>query len=199
MSIASKPFELERKRYGQIKFISPNLYELRKIAETLKISSDTFFMKSDLKVENVTTTDEKRRLFGEIIELCNGLQEHIDNIVVTAGNFGVVVQRLGGDEGAFFTSNLSYIVGKRRGRGSCRHYPGKAVDKIVNASGAGDAFCAGFISGMLKNKPEAICISVGFQAAFSALMSKRAVPKTFFGSDHECWKTPAGFERLTRA
>lgn len=194
MSIASKPFELERKCYGQIKFISPNLYELRKIAETLKISSD---MKSDLKVENVTTTDEKRRLFGEITELCNGLQEHIDNIVVTAGNFGVVVQRLGGDEGAFFMSNLSYIVGKRKLR-SCRHYPGNKIDKIVNASGAGDAFCAGFISGMLKNKPEAICVSVGFQAAFSALMSKRAVPKTFFGSDHECWKTPARFELLTR-
>lgn len=192
MSIAGKPFELERKCYEQIKFISPNLYELRKIAETLKISPA---MKSNLKVENLTTADVKQKVFQEIIELCNELQEHIDNIIVTAGSFGAFIQRSRGSRGAFFTDDLKYIESED-GDKSCRHYPGQPIDKIVNASGAGDAFCAGFIAGMLNRKPEQICVAVGFQAATSALMSKNAVPQTFFTSNHSCWKTLADFQRV---
>lgn len=189
MSIAGKPYELDRSCYEQIKFVSPNLYELRKIAETLKVSPG---VKCDLKVENVTTEDEKRKLFLEIVDLCEKLQANIDNIVVSTGRFGVFIQRTRGDENAFFNDNLHYIVGGN-GNSSCRHYPGKSIDKIVNASGAGDAFCSGFITGMLRQKPEEICVSVGFQAAIAALMSKRAVPKSFFESDHECWSTSAKF------
>lgn len=192
MSIAGKPFELDRKCYEQIKFVSPNLYELRKIAETLKISPA---IKSNLKVENVSTADEKQKVFREIIELCNELQEFIDNIVVTVGSFGVFVQRSRGSQDVFFTDELKYIERKNNDK-SCRHYPGQPIEKIVNASGAGDAFCAGFITGMLKRKPEEICVAVGFQAATSALMSKRAVPKTFFAPNHRCWKTPAEFHRV---
>lgn len=190
MSIAGKPFELDRKCYEQIKFISPNLYELRKIADTLKISPA---IKSNLKVENVTTADEKREVFREIGELCNELQEHIDNIIVTVGSFGAFIQRSRGSRGTFFTDDLKYIENGEIDK-CCRHYPGQSIDKIVNASGAGDAFCAGFIAGMLKRQPEDICVAVGFQAATSALMSKRAVPKVFFDSDHLCWKTPAKHE-----
>lgn len=192
MSIAGKPFELERKCYEQIKFISPNLYELRKIAETLKLSPA---IKSDLKVENVRTADEEQKVFTEIVELCDKLQEHIDNIVVTAGSFGVFVQRSRESESAFFTESLSYIE-DNGSRKSCRHYPGKPIDEIVNASGAGDAFCAGFVTGMLQQKSEAICVSVGFEAAISTLMSERAVPQTFFAPDHRCWQSPAKFTCL---
>lgn len=191
MSIAEKPFELERKLYEQIKFISPNLYELRKITDTLKLSSpDT---KLDLKVENVETENEKRKVFCEIGELCNKLQEHIDNIIVTAGIFGVFVQRSRDSESAFFTQDLDYIE-NRKGRGSLRHYPGKPINNIVNASGAGDAFCAGFITALLKAKTESTCVAVGLQAASTTLMSKRAVPKEFFAADHVCWRLPAEYE-----
>jgi sugar/nucleoside kinase (ribokinase family) len=191
MSIAGKPFEMDKKLYEQIKFISPNLYELRKIADTLKVSPD---LNNDLKVENVKTTDDKRKVFHEIVELCAKLQ-HIDNIIVTAGIFGVFVQRSRESESAFFTEDLAYIEGEK-GAKICRHYPGKAINNIVNASGAGDAFCAGFITGMLKKKPESICISVGLQAAMTTLMSKRAVPKKFFDAEHACWKIAAEFEVL---
>lgn len=191
MSIAGKPFELERKFYEQIKFVSPNLYELRKIAETLNISPA---IKSNLKVEKATTEDEKQKLFQEITELCNELQEYIDNVIVTAGSFGVFIQRSRGMQRAFFTDDLKYIEGRKDDK-SCRHYPGHLIDKVVNVSGAGDAFCAGFITGMLKMKPEEICVSVGLQSALTALMSIHAVPKTFFASDHSCWKTPAKFYR----
>lgn len=193
MSIAAKPFLLGRDCFEQIKFVSPNLYELRKIADSLRTSPGD---KSNLKVENVRTSEEERNLFAEIVELCDELQGHIDNIVVTVGSFGVFVQRSRRDAGdEFFTSNMNYVVG---GNGSdfsasCRHYPGKAIEKIVNASGAGDAFAAGFIAGMLQHKAEAICVSVGFQAAGCALMSKRAVPKAFFDLRHPCWTTPAEF------
>lgn len=190
MSLASKPFELEKKLYEQIKFITPNLYELRKIAETLNIPRE---IESDLKVENVTTEDERRTVFREIIELCDKLEEHIDNIIVTAGSFGVFIQRRRVSESPFFSEHLTYIVDKR-GRKSCRHYPGKPLDKIVSASGAGDAFCTGFITGMLNQQLESICVSVGIEAARCALMSKRAVPKIFFDKDHQCWTTPADFK-----
>lgn len=190
MSIAGKPYELSRSCYEQIKFVSPNLYELRKIAETLKLSPDVNY---DLKLENVTTADQKRELFLEIVDLCEKLQTSIDNIIVSTGRFGAFIQRTRGAEGAFFDDNLHYMVAGN-GSSSCRHYPGKAFDKIVNASGAGDAFCSGFIAGMLKQKSEAICVSVGFQAAVAAIMSRQAVPKSFFDADHECWSTPAKFD-----
>ena len=193
MSIAGKPFEMERECYEQIKFISPNLYELRKIVETLKISPST---KSDLKVENVRTDEEKRKVFREIVELCDMLQEHTENIIVTVGSLGVFIQRSRGSEGAFFTSDLKYVTSRSDDNKSCRYFRGKAIEKIVNASGAGDAFCAGFIAGMLRRRPEEICVSIGFQAANCALMSKRAVPPTFFDLDHDCWNTPANFETL---
>lgn len=194
MTLAGKPFEMERKCYEQIKFISPNLYELRKIAETLKVLPS---IKSDLKVENVRTAEEKRKLFCEIVELCDALQEHTENIIVTAGGFGVFIQRSRsrGSKAAFFSRDLKYIGGGKDNK-SCRHFPGKAIEKIANASGAGDAFCSGFIAGMLRQKPEAICVSIGFQAAICALMSERAVPEGFFSSDHDCWNTPADFEDL---
>lgn len=191
MSIAGKPYELDRSCYEQIKFVSPNLYELRKIAETLKISPD---VKCDLKVENVKTADEERKLFLEIDDLCEKLKAHIDNIIVTVGSLGVFINK-SSDGGAFFNDNLHYIVGGNVNK-RLRYYPGKPVDKIINASGAGDAFTAGFISGMLRQKPEEICVSFGFEAALSALMSTRAVPKTFFDSSHECWSTPAKFVKI---
>lgn len=195
MSIAAKPFLLGRECFEQIKFISPNIHELRKIADSLRTSPGD---KSNLKVENVRTSeDEEHKLFAEIVELCDELQGHIDNIVVTVGSFGVFVQRSRRDAGRdeFFTSNMKYVVGGN-GSGfsaSCRHYPGKPIEKIVNASGAGDAFTSGFIASMLQHKPEAICVSVGFEAAGCALMSTRAVPKAFFDLRHPCWTTPAAF------
>lgn len=191
MSIAGKPFELDRSLFEQIKFISPNLYELRKIADTLKVSPD---MKSDLKVEDIKTEAEKLKIFREIVQLCSELH-HIDNIVVTTGVFGVFVQRSRDSASAFFTQDLAYIEGKN-GVKTIRHYPGQPIHNVVNASGAGDAFCSGFITGMLNKKPESICVSVGFQAAMTTLMSKQAVPKKFFDAGHECWNNSAEFKEF---
>lgn len=192
MSIAGKPYELERKCYEQIKFISPNLYELRRIADSLKIPNA---VKVNLKVEDVRADDveKKREIFNEISELCDKLQDHIDNIIVTAGSLGVFIHRARGSDDVFFSNDLTYVE-HEAGHKSCRYYSGTAIDKIVNASGAGDAFCAGFITGMLKHQPEGICVSIGFEAAIAALMSNRAVPKTFFDSGHHCWKTSAQFQ-----
>jgi sugar/nucleoside kinase (ribokinase family) len=189
MSLAGKPFELDRSCYEQIKFISPNLYELRKIADTLKVSPE---MMSTIKIEDATTMHDEHKLFHEIIELCERL--HTDNIIVTVGRLGVFVHRKAHDLETFFTKDLSYSTEKTGKNNRNRYYPGKSIEKIVNASGAGDAFVAGFISAMLKHRPEEICVAVGFEAAKSALMSKRAVPKAFFPQNHECWMRPADFK-----
>jgi sugar/nucleoside kinase (ribokinase family) len=140
MSIAGKPFELQPNLFEQIKFISPNLYELRKIADTLKVSPDT---RGTLTVEEVKTEDDRREVLREIAELCSKLQ-HIDNIVVSAGVLGVFIQRSHDSHSAFFTPDLAYIEGKAVK--TLRHYPGQPLDNIVNASGAGDAFCVGFLT-----------------------------------------------------
>ncbi|CRK98928.1 CLUMA_CG011970, isoform A, partial [Clunio marinus] len=194
MSLAGKPFKLDRDCYEQIKFISPNLQELRSIAVALKLSSD-FDSHSQIEKEFKTVVKEQDDDFREIVELCDALQDRIDNIVVTAGSRGVVVQRRRG-RNAFFNSDFIYVNDKMEEKG-CRYYPGEPLDQIVNASGAGDAFAAGFIAGMLSHKPEEICVSIGLHAATSALMSTRAVPKTFFDRGHQCWSTPAVFKTLT--
>jgi sugar/nucleoside kinase (ribokinase family) len=140
------------------------------------------------------SADEEGKVCREIAELCDKL-ELIDNIIVTAGSLGCFIQTSGGAADSFFDGSLRYKTGGGRQK-VLRHYPGRAIESIVNASGAGDAFTSGFITGMLKQKSEAICVSVGFQAAITALMSKRAVPKAFFDASHECWRTPATFASL---
>lgn len=76
-----------------------------------------------------------------------------------------------------------------------RHYPCMTTvkDDMVSSTGAGDAFNSGFITAMLKHKSEAICVSVGFEAATASLHSMNAVPLEFFNESHPCWKTPAQY------
>lgn len=191
MFVAGKPYELERKYYQQIKFISPNLYELRNIAKTLKIVSD-----GDMKIENIQDTNDIRKIMQEITTLCDKLQEHVDNIIVTAGSLGVFIQRHHDEpERAFFTQQFNYISSKGDTK-ACRFYKAQPMKNIVNASGAGDAFCAGFISGMLRNKIEPVCVSIGFQAAEMALMSENTMPDKFFAADHPCFNKPVDFQLM---
>lgn len=200
MLIANKPFKLEPKQYRQIKFMSPNIYELRKIAETLKASSlssstaptTSSLLGNDLKINNGEEN------FAEIAQLCDGLYDDIDNILVTVGNLGVVIQgRCSSTESkhTFFNQDFQYICGEKEGGNKMlRHYPSvTVVNDLVSSTGAGDAFNSGFIAAMLKHKSEPICVSVGFQAALTSLRSMHAVPQEFFNENHPCWATSAKF------
>lgn len=191
MLIAAKPFELDAKQYRQIKFMSPNIYELRKIADTLKPSSSSSTTNNnDLKIDN------GEKFFIEIAELCDKLHDVVENIIVTAGCRGIFIQRFRSvKNSAFFTKDLQYIDDNgTSGDRTLFYYPCTTIETDVkSSSGAGDAFCSGFITAMLKQKSEAICVSVGFEASLRSLRSVNAVPKEFFNENHACWSTPAKF------
>lgn len=202
MLIAHKPFTLEPQQYRQIKFMSPNIYELRKIAETLKSSLSSTTSSSSLLAatgaeKNDLKIDNGEEYFAEIAQLCDDLYDVVDNILVTVGNLGVVIQGHHSDGGSFFNRDFQYICGDsgNRSKDNLRHYPPMTVvkDDLVSSTGAGDAFNSGFIAAMLKHKSEAICVSVGFQAALTSLRSMNAVPEEFFNENHPCWSTSAKF------
>lgn len=197
MKLADKPFELSENLFKQIKFISPNLQELWKIAESFN-AHPLLSSKKDLQIENVRTSDsqESDNIFKDIADLCQMVGDRIDNIVVSAGHLGVFVHRSNDSTNPFFDSNFKYIPTANKEK-ALRHYPCSEMNnKIVNASGAGDAFCSGFITGMLRHKPESICVSLGLEAARVTLMSTKAVPESFFNETHSCWSSPALFNAL---
>jgi sugar/nucleoside kinase (ribokinase family) len=206
MSLADKPFTLSENLFKQIKFISPNLSELRKIADSFNASSSIISSSTkDLKIDNVRTSvnDENLdRILRDIADLCQMIGDRIENIVVTAGHLGVVIYRSNGSTDPFFDKNLTYIQptisSEKNIKKLLRHYPSIRMDneKILSASGAGDCFCSGFITGMLRHKQESICVSMGLEAARLTLMSTRAVPKTLYNEHHLCCNSPALFNVL---
>lgn len=192
MQIAGKPFELPRKLYGQIKFMTPNLCELRKIAKTLDIKSEQY---GSCNIEDIKNQEDRFKIFSEISDLSAKLHDHVENVIVTAGNLGVFIQRFHDADRVFFTKQLNYINGKEDEKYG-RYYPALKIDNVINASGAGDAFVAGFVTAMLNQKSEEICVSVGFQASHRALSAKSAVPDKFFDENDKSWITPAKYETM---
>lgn len=159
MNVASKPFEqLPRNLTKNIKYISPNIYELEAICKALKPADSIDLPASDLE-----------RAYA----LMEHVGEYFDCIILTLGAQGVMLkQSSGGGSGG-------------GGRGSI-HYPlTKELNNIVNVSGAGDSFVAGFLTGMLKGLPEEKCVAFGFYAAERALLSESPVPREYFQCDAE--------------
>jgi sugar/nucleoside kinase (ribokinase family) len=70
-----------------------------------------------------------------------------------------VVIKLGA-EGALFSAN---------GRSECFRVPGLPVERIVDRTGAGDAFCAGLLPAWLDNKPPGEALASGCRLAARAL------------------------------
>ncbi|KAL5285143.1 hypothetical protein ACFFRR_007092 [Megaselia abdita] len=154
MNVAAEPFhKLPRNLTENIKYISPNIYELEAIYKAL-ISADSIDLpaaESDLERANA---------------LLEHVGEYFDCIILTLGAQGVMV--------------------KQRSGGESVHYPlTKELNNIVNVSGAGDSFVAGFLTGMLKGLPEEKCVAFGFYAAERALLSESPVPREYFSCDEE--------------
>ncbi|MBN6058076.1 sugar kinase [Nonomuraea sp. RK-328] len=57
------------------------------------------------------------------------------------------------------------------------HVPAEPVDRIVDGTGAGDAFCAGFLPSWLDNKPPAESLTAGCRLAAKAIMHLGARPR----------------------
>lgn len=83
MRIAEKPFLLPAKLIRQIKFASPNLYELRSIAKYLGYTEA-----SNKKSLDPAFIDESEQgILTEVMHLVSFLSDKIDNLVVTLGNY----------------------------------------------------------------------------------------------------------------
>lgn len=192
MRRAHIPFELPRTLTRQIKFISPNIYELKAIAKALQCEQDFW---SDTNFEDI---DHRHQLLKDLHRVGGFVSNHIENVIITLGALGVIIVRRDGAQKCFYsgTAPATYINDtdfRTNGHHQGRFYAAQKIEKIVNVSGAGDSFNSGFIAAMIRGHPEPVCVSVGFEAAKSALQSQGAVPKTYFDFEHYCWSKAAHY------
>lgn len=130
MKIANKPFKLSPEKYEAIKFISPNIYELRTIAEELEVPEDLI---GDSKLEDSNVED----IISEVANISKVINSSIDNIIVTLGHYGVVLTRKASADSSFFGKES---IGCKP---ETRFYKTDNIEKLVNVSGAGDSFSSG--------------------------------------------------------
>lgn len=95
----------------------------------------------------------------EILALSKIVLQVVDLLIVTLGANGVIT-----------------IKKKENENVEGRLYPVEIMNKVENVSGAGDCFASGFIHGILSGFKESNCVSLGFESAKTALLSKLTVP-----------------------
>ncbi|KPI93347.1 hypothetical protein RR46_10607 [Papilio xuthus] len=105
---------------------------------------------------------------NEIINLSKIVTPFINVLVVTMGKKGVIT-----------VTHAPIPHNTRKQKLNVHHYAVKELHNVENVSGAGDCFSSGYIHGVLSCFQESHCVSVGFEAAKSALMNKTTVPYTF--------------------
>lgn len=184
MRIAAKPFNLPKDLIRQIKFISPNIYELNTIATYLGFDN---FIDENFDIDHCLINNLE--FIKSITNASEKLSKYVDNVITTCGSNGILITRKSKDM-IFFDNNLQYDQRNQSEQSEHRLYPVEKIMNIVNVSGAGDSFNVGFIVAMINSKPEGICISVGMEAAKAALSATSAVPEKYFDKNHECWRIP---------
>lgn len=63
-------------------------------------------------------------------------------------------------------------------RGAVGHFPAVPVDRVVDLTGAGDLFAAGFLHGLARNAPMRECAHFGAIAAAEVIRHIGARPQT---------------------
>ncbi|KAH8279561.1 hypothetical protein KR018_000976 [Drosophila ironensis] len=170
MFIAGKPFKLHKALTKNIRLIKPNLPELRTIAETItgkKISGDPHAKLA------------RPQLLKQAKSLLQMIDGHFNCIIATLGNHGVLLSyRSDAEKDA--RNLLDVHTSKFSTPHTVKFFAAPQVSQIVNVSGAGDSFCAGFITALLRGHSLNECVAAGFVAAERALQSESAVPATYF-------------------
>lgn len=168
MFIAGKPFKLESDLTQPIRLVKPNLHELKTIVEAITGQEVNW---------QVDTHKERNVLLAQAKTMLEQIETHFNCIIATLGGLGVLVSfRSDAVQDSSKLLSLSPV--------NCGHitrfYAVPKLQKIVNDSGAGDSFCAGFITALLQQLSVDECVAAGFMAAGKALLSKSAVPKSYF-------------------
>lgn len=151
------------KNYSAIKFMTPNLAELRNIAKHFGISATPC-------ADHVS----------ESAEICELLSDKLDlTFIVTLGPLGVLIASRR-EANQFYFNNNKFIDSDRQGKLLKRHYRTKKLQDIVNVNGAGDCWASGFIAAILDGLSEEQAVDIGFKASLKALYSQGAVPQEMF-------------------
>lgn len=195
MRIATKPFNLPKHLYKQIKFISPNIYELNSIA--IHLGCDPILKENDgFDMEKLLQNDGVK---ANIKKSACALVKIVDNVIITLGSKGVLITRKNTPlDSKFFNINLIYNrpINSLIDDIHHRFYEAQKLTLITNVSGAGDSFDVGFITAMINSLDENICVSVGIESAKAALQSSSPVPHKFFGRDHKCFYQPTAYKKF---
>lgn len=170
MFIAGKPFKLLPELTKNIRLIKPNMQELKTITEA--ITGETVKWNPETKQPQTELVQQAKSLIKKI-------DSHFNCIIATLSDHGVLLSYRGDAEN---DARLLLDVSKPTPPHSTRFYPAPMVHNIVNVSGAGDSFCAGFITALLRGRSLDECIAGGFVAAERALQSESAVPATYFSN-----------------
>lgn len=189
MKIAEKPFTTEK--YQCIKFITPNLYELRSIAQVLGCSGQIL----EYNLDEYSDIEKRKIVIQEVVKLSQFVNNYVENVIVTLGSLGVIITN-NCSPTSFFDDTVNYQDKTKQGKSQSRYYRARFIENVVNVSGAGDSFVSGFITAMLKGKSEEICVSVGLEAAYKSLLSDSAVPDCYFDETHSCWTKKAHYENV---
>ncbi|SPP79732.1 pseudouridine-metabolizing bifunctional protein C1861.05 [Drosophila guanche] len=173
MFIAGKPFHLSADLTQHIRLIKPNLHELKTIVEA--ITGQTVDWQPDTKVDRVQLLQQTKQLLQKI-------ESRFNCIIATLGDHGVLLSFR--SDAATNASCLLDATTSQVPPHITRFYAAPIVPHIVNVSGAGDSFCAGFITALLQGRILDECVAAGFVAAERALQSESAVPATYFSNAH---------------
>ncbi|KAH8333581.1 hypothetical protein KR059_000991 [Drosophila kikkawai] len=169
MFIAGKPFKLLPELTKNIRLIKPNLQELKTITEA--ITSQPVDLELGTKVPQEKLLQQAKFMIKQI-------DSHFNCIIATLGDHGVLLSYRGDAEQ---DASLLLDVSKSAVAHRLRFYAAPLVHNIVNVSGAGDSFCAGFITALLQQgRILDECVAAGFVAAEKALQSESAVPQSYF-------------------
>lgn len=163
-------------------------------------------MAGHLDCENLLQNDEvdiekiiqDKKMLEKVKKSSEIVAELIDNVIITLGSTGILLTRKNTSEDSkFFDASLRYNQIKS-GIFDLKHrfYAANKLSIIKNVSGAGDSFSVGFITAMLNNLREDVCVSVGMESAKAALQSHTAVPDRYFDRNHECFSKPTPYETV---
>ncbi|KAH8237881.1 hypothetical protein KR032_005417 [Drosophila birchii] len=177
MFIAGKPFKLLPELTKSIRLIKPNLQELKTITEAITGQPVALELSTKLPQE---------KLLQQAKYMINQIDSHFNCIIATLGDHGVLLSyRTDAEENATRLLDVSKSAVPHR----IRFYAAPLVPNIVNVSGAGDSFCAGFITALLQEgRSLSECVAAGFVAAEKALQSESAVPQSYFSHSEETFE-----------
>lgn len=102
---------------------------------------------------------------GTETQLCQQwINQGIQNIILTRGSKGI-----------WYQSQQTH----------CRHFACPPVEKVIDATGAGDAFSAGIIYGLLKQSPIEQIIHYGLTNAYHTIQSEHTVRHSLHPTNFE--------------